>query len=81
MRFTINSKMKILRQTKNWTAFENVVDIQILPTGEENLHELNRKCRCLPEVSNDLNGRSVVAHFAFDNREFDEIASQINEPK
>lgn len=71
--------MKILRQAENWTAFENIVDIQILPTGEEYLHELTGKCRCLPEVSKDLNGRRVVGHFAFDNREFDEIESRINE--
>ncbi len=46
----------------------------VLPVGDEKEHVQSKDCACGPRIENNL-----VIHNAYDNREFDEIADEIND--
>lgn len=57
----------------------NPDDYHVMPVGDLLEHTNNdRHCDCDPRIDVQPGGAAVVVHNAWDNREFDEIANEIN---
>ena len=57
-----------------WTTVECGTDIQVLPLGEETFHLWDNTCRCCPKISLVDNGKILMVHQAYDEREVFEVA-------
>lgn len=52
----------------------------VVPVGDRKKHKTNGKeCACNPRVERQSTGIDLVIHEAYDRREFDEIANEIND--
>lgn len=59
----------------SWQLYENQENIQIVPEGEEYLHEFDFECLCRPRMSKRIwDEKPICTHNAHDGRQMFENA-------
>jgi hypothetical protein len=55
---------------QGWNTYENELNIQVIPIGEEELHEPFFGCGCCPFQTKDIiTDKIVIVHSSYDGRE------------